>query len=223
MEEAAKLDNYLPLSFKTRSEQDYIAFLWDVFDTNYTHGKYQFAFLAYHMLTMSFVYFNIWQIKQTEPKDFEKAMVGFNKDLEKELLKATSPFTFWRVNESSVLRFFKLIGCDNDKVGNYAVLVKERNDTAHANGNIFFSTQEALDTKIDEVLRVVDEIQTHSKPVIEHAYREFLLQNHDPEEREYPDAADHIREVLIHENYLSQKDIDICRGFDLAGKTKWGT
>ena len=29
------------------------------------HAKYQFAFLAYHMLTMSFVYFNIWQIKPT--------------------------------------------------------------------------------------------------------------------------------------------------------------
>jgi hypothetical protein len=27
MEEAAELGNYLPLSFKTRSEQDYIAFL----------------------------------------------------------------------------------------------------------------------------------------------------------------------------------------------------
>jgi len=103
MEDAAKLGNYLPLSYKTKSEQDYIAFLWDAFETNYTHGNYQFAFLAYHMLTMSFVYFNIWQIKQTEPKDFEKAMVGFNKDLEKELLKATSPFTFWRVNESNVM------------------------------------------------------------------------------------------------------------------------
>jgi len=56
---------------------------------------------------------------------------------------ALSPFTFWRVNESSVLRFFKLIGYDNGKVGNYAALVKERNDTAHANGNIFFSTQAA--------------------------------------------------------------------------------
>jgi len=32
----------------------------------------------------------------------------------------------------------------------------------------------------------------------------------------YPDAADQIREVLIHENYLSQKDIEICLGFDLA-------
>jgi len=29
MEEAAELTNDLPLSFKSRSEQDYIAFLWD--------------------------------------------------------------------------------------------------------------------------------------------------------------------------------------------------
>ena len=63
MEEAAELGNYLPLSFKSPKEQEYIEFLWDAFETNYTHGKYQFAFLAYHMLTMSFVYFNIWQIK----------------------------------------------------------------------------------------------------------------------------------------------------------------
>jgi hypothetical protein len=48
MEEAAELSKYLPLSFKTRSEQEYIAFLWDAFETNYTYGKYQFAFLAYH-------------------------------------------------------------------------------------------------------------------------------------------------------------------------------
>lgn len=69
---AAELADYLPLSFKTPKEQEYIEFLWDAFETNHTHGKYQFAFLAYHMLTMSFVYFNIWQIKQTCPADFEK-------------------------------------------------------------------------------------------------------------------------------------------------------
>ena len=63
---------------------------------------------------------------------------------------------------------------------------------------------------------MVDEIQTHCKPVIEHCYREFLVQSHEPDEREYPDAADQIREVLIHGNYLSQKDIDICLGFDLS-------
>lgn len=216
MEEAAELRDYLPLSFKSPKEQEYIEFLWDAFGTNYIHGKYQFAFLAYHMLTMSFVYFEIWQIKQTRAKDFEMAMVGFNKDLERELLDATSPFTLWRVNESSVLRFLKLIGCDNAKVGSYAALVKDRNETAHSNGNIFFSTRDALDSKIVEILRVVDEIQTHSGPVIAHCYREFLVENHDPDERAYPDPADQIREVLIHENYLSRKDIEICLGFDVG-------
>ena len=59
MEAAAELANYLPLSFKTPKEQEYIEFLWDAFEMNYTHGKYQFAFLAYHMLTMSFVKMNV--------------------------------------------------------------------------------------------------------------------------------------------------------------------
>ena len=31
---------------------------------------------------------------------------------------------------------------------------------------------------------------------------------------EYP-AADQIREVLIHDHYLSQKDIEICLEFDI--------
>lgn len=141
-------------------------------------------------------------------------LIGFGKDIEKSLLEATSPFVFSTVNERSILRFLKLIACDNGKIGTYAKLVDDRNDSAHPNGNIFFSTQVALDTKITEILRVVDEIQDHSKPVIEHCYREFLLHNHDPESREYSDAADQICEVLIHGNYLSQKDIEICLAFD---------
>jgi hypothetical protein len=216
MEDAAELANYLPLSFKTPKEQEYIDFLWDAFDTNYTHGKYQFAFLAYHMLTMSFVYFNIWQIRQTEPKDFAMGLIGFGKDIEKSLLEANSPFVFSTVNERTILRFLRLIACDNSKIGRYAKLVDDRNETAHPNGNIFYSTEAALDVKITEILRVVDEIQNHSKPVIDHCYREFLLQNNDPDEREYPEAEDQIREVLIHGNYLSQRDIDICHAFDLG-------
>lgn len=215
MEEAAELADYLPLSFKTQKEQEYIEFLWDAFETNYTHGKYQFAFLAYHMLTMSFVYFNIWQIRQARAEDFGKGLIGFGKDIEKSMLDATSPFVFSTVNERTILRLLKLIACDNSKIGSYVKLVDDRNETAHPNGNIFFSTQAALDIKIREILRVVGEIQTHSKTVIEQVYRDFLLENHDPEDREYPDASDQIREVLIHNNYMAQKDIDICLECDI--------
>ena len=77
MEEAAELGDYLPFSFNNPQEQEYVTFLGEAFETNYTHGNYQFAFLAYHMLTMSFVYCNIQQIKKTEPKSV-----------------ATSPFFF---------------------------------------------------------------------------------------------------------------------------------
>ena len=168
------------------------------------------------MLTMSFVYFNIWQIKQNAQKDFAKGLIGFGKEIEQDLLGASSPFDFSTVNERSILRLLKLIECDNGKIGSYAKLVDDRNATAHSNGHIFYREPSALDRKITEILRVVDEIQTHSKPVIEHAYREFLLQNHDPEDREYDDDADQIREVLIHGNYLSPKDIEICAAFDIS-------
>ncbi|MBK6960654.1 MAG: hypothetical protein IPH23_05340 [Gammaproteobacteria bacterium] len=52
MEESAERGNYLLLSFKTPKEQEYIEFLWDAFEANCTHGKYQLAFLAYHRLAL---------------------------------------------------------------------------------------------------------------------------------------------------------------------------
>ena len=39
MEEAAELSDYMPLSFTSPQEQEYVAFLWDAFETNYTHGN----------------------------------------------------------------------------------------------------------------------------------------------------------------------------------------
>lgn len=44
MDEAASLGDYLPLSFKSPKEQEYITFLWDAFETNYVHEKHQFPF-----------------------------------------------------------------------------------------------------------------------------------------------------------------------------------
>ena len=221
MEEAFELSSYLPASLKTPSEQEYISFLWEVFDANHTNGQYQFAFLAYHMLMMSFIYFNIWQIRQTRPKDFRNSLIGFPRE-EKALLTATSPFTFSTVNERAVLRFLKLIACDDSEIGAYRKLVDDRNDIAHSNGNLFLKDKISLESKISEILRVVDEIQAHSKPVIEDCYREFLLQSRDVDQREHLDAGDQIREVLIRGSYLSQKDIESCIQFDISGLKQFG-
>ena len=87
---------------------------------------------------------------------------------------------------------------------------------AVGSGNIFFSTQAALDIKILEILRVADEIQTHSIPTIQHCYPRLLTENSDPEDCKHTDDADQIRKLLIHENYFSQKDIEFCAAFDIG-------
>ncbi|MFA5242093.1 MAG: hypothetical protein WC029_03875 [Sulfuricella sp.] len=215
MDDALAIRDYLPNSFKNSNDGDYIAFLWEVFESNYESGKYQFAMLACHMLYMSFVYFSVWQIKTRRKDAFSMSLVGFSKDDEKGLLEATSPFSFWTINEARIFRFLKLIGCTNNDIGKFAKLVQQRNDIAHSNGNIFFSDQATADSKIGEILDQMAAIQSHMRPVIHECLKHFLLESHNPDEREYYDDADQIREVLIHANYFSQKDIEDCLGFDI--------
>ena len=216
MDDTQSIFEYLPLSFKNPTEQNYINFLWDAFKTNYEAEKYPFAFLAYHMLFMCFVYFEIWQIKTNRNDDFQKSMVGFNKDIEKYLLNSGSPFALWQVNERSVFRFLKLIGMDNSDIGQCTKIVKDRNDAAHSNGNIFFNSKDSLDSKIDEILRCVEKIQSYSKPIIENCFERFLIESGNPEEREFLDEEEQIREVFIHGNYLSQQDVETAKKYPVA-------
>ena len=216
MDEALDLADYLPASFKSFEEQEYIRFLWEAFETNYESGKHQFAFLAYHMLMMCFVYCNIWQIRQSQPDDFANSLIGFPKNDEISLLNDASPFTFSKVNERTIFQLFRLVGFDDSKISNYRKLVDDRNNAAHANGYIYYRTQREIDAKIRQVLRAVEDIQTHSLPIINRCYEEFLRQSHNPDEREYSDTEDQIREALIHDNYMSRKDIELCFNFDVS-------
>ncbi|HEX9112570.1 MAG TPA: hypothetical protein VF845_13905 [Terriglobales bacterium] len=43
--------------------------------------------------------------------------------IEKSRLEANSPLVFSTVNERSILRFLKLIACDNSKIGTYEVMI----------------------------------------------------------------------------------------------------
>ena len=216
MDEALDLAQYLPMFSKTPDEEEYLPFLRTSYENNYDGENYHFAFLAYHLLMMSFVYFKIWQLRQIFPDDFEKVLIGFARDDERNWLSDTSPFTFSRVNERAVLRLFRLIGCDDSQIGNYRKLVDDRNDAAHANGNIYFRTQHEIDAKIRQVLQAVEEIQTHFQPIINRCYEEFLLQSSNPDEREFLDDKEQIDEVLIRGNYMSRKDVEFCVSFDIS-------
>lgn len=214
-EDAFQILDYLPYQYKTVREEEYINFLWETFEVNYEKEKYQFAFIAYHMLFMSFVYFSVWKIKINREKDFAKALIGFSKDLENDMLDASTPFDFSKINESSIFRFFKLVGCKNDKIGEFTKIVKTRNDISHSNGNIFFNSQDLLDEKINEVLRCIEKIQERTECIIGNTFKQFLKNNWNNNGREWLDDGDQIREILIRKNYFSKNDIEYCLTFDI--------
>lgn len=216
MEEFYEIMRYLPASCKSVKDDEYIAYLRESFEQNYQNEKYQFALLASHMLYMSFVYFSVWQIKNSRPDDFAKSLIGFSKDDEKELLEASNPFTFWKVSEARIFRFLKLVGCENEAIGKFAKLVQQRNDIAHQNGIIHCTEQKSADARLSEVLAQMEAIQQCMTPVIHSCLREFLLSSGNPDTREYPDPTDQIREILIHANYFSEKDIEACVNFDIT-------
>ncbi|WPE20790.1 hypothetical protein [Shinella zoogloeoides] len=217
MEEALELSTYLPQSFANNREQAYLDFLWSAFQTNYEADRFEFASLAFHLLYMSFVSFSIWQIRLAMPDQFRMAMVGFRSDEEGSLMDCESPFKFYdRLKESQIFRFLKLIGCTNHQVGEFAKFVKRRNKIAHPTGTVFFNDRAAIDAEIADMMKEVRNIETHMEPVIVELYRRFLIASADMEERQYTDPADEIAANLIHANYMSAADLDICAGFDIS-------
>lgn len=212
MEESFDILNYLPIRFKNRTEQEYIEFLWDSFESNYSNEKYQFSFMAYHMLFMCFVYFNVWQIKKIHQEDYNKITLGFNDCF----ATATSPFGFSAEMESKIFLLFTFFGLGKEKIGKYKKLVKNRNEIAHSNGNIFFRGQATVDEKIAEILKFANEIQEKTKSAIQDGFKRFLIESQDEEGRRYIDIQEQINEELIHEHYMSQKDIEFCLDYDIT-------
>ena len=216
MDEAFELEDYLPVEFRDASESKYIDTLWSFFKNSYLSGDYQFSFIAYHMLMMSFLYFVLWKIKTTRTDDFGYSLIGFGKDIEKSVISASSPFTFHEIRERSVFRLLKIVDCNDDKIGKYVRLVDERNKAAHSNGVTSFDTQSAIDSQVAEMVRIAKEIQEITNPVIEELYASFLEASSDLDNREHLEDSDQIQEVLLRENYLSKADISCCQGYDLS-------
>ncbi|CAA0154827.1 conserved hypothetical protein [Tenacibaculum maritimum] len=212
MEEATEILNYLPNRFKNQVEQEYIEFLWDSFKSNYENEKYQFSFMAYHMLFMSFVYFNVWQIKKIHQADYDKITLGFNDCFS----TATSPFTYSKENERRIFLLFTFFGLRKEQIGKYKKIVDQRNEVAHSNGNIYFKAQETVDEKIIEILKFAEEIQEKTKSAIQDGFEKFLIESQDEEERRYIDIQEQINEELIHEHYMSLKDIEFCLDYDIT-------
>lgn len=224
MEEAQRIFEYLPVQ---PPDDEYIRFLWEAFEFNYCNGKYQFAYIAYHMLFMSFIYYQIAKIYQTE-SDRSRDLMTFTGKVQDHIdnherkiaagqESALAPLQkFSLENERTIMGLFISIGCTREEIKTLKTIVDGRNSIAHSNGNIFFRTKESLDEKINELLASITIVQEKSKLIIEKAFKAFLVECQNTDEREYSDDESQVKEIFVHGNYLSIEDIKIAQNYDIS-------
>lgn len=224
MEEAQRIFDYLPL---LPPDDEYIRFLWETFESNYQNDKYQFAYIAYHMLFMSFIYYQIAKIYLTE-NDICRDLMTFTGKVQEhidnhERKKADGKESdlaplqkFSLENERTIMGLFISIGCTREEIKSMKTIVDGRNSIAHSNGNIFYKTKESLEGKINEMLTCVEVIQVKSKRIIEKSFHAFLIKSQNPDEREFLDDESQIKEIFVHGNYLSLEDIKIAKKYDIS-------
>ena len=230
IEDAQMLYEYLPLEYKSKPESDYVNFLWDAFQVNYENEKYQFAYIAYHMLFMCFVYFQLAKIYLNAPGEIRKFLIFTSKAQSafetyenkcKEALKKKldvpqfNPFSLSGEYERTIVGLFVGIGCNRETIKRLREIVDERNTVAHSNGNINFSSQDYLDEQIGEILECVDQIAKKTGSIITACTEKFLLGSATPEENEYIDEKDQVREVLIKSNYFSSNDMGVAGAYPI--------
>ncbi len=205
IEDAQAIFDYLPSYYRSEKEQEYLLFLWDAFKCNYENQKYQFAFIAYHMLFMLFTYFCVWKIKTVRHEDFSKCLIGCIDRHESDLMKVSDPFGFWVIGESQFIRFLRLIGLQ-DRIGKYKEIIKLRNDSAHVNGNVYLNSQGQIDDKLNEILSYVEEIQ-RCMPRVLFSIFEKSLKEEDSDFQQFEDD-------LLRKHYFSQQDMKACLAVD---------
>lgn len=206
-------ENFLPVSYAKAHEDEYIQFLFKAARDNYQSGNWQFSYFALHLTFMWYIYTLIWKIKHIDNDRFQLAIKlhDFEKVI-KPINGANSPADYNTLPEAQVMHFLRLIIEEESRIKEFKKAVHLRNDLAHCNFLIRVDTVNALQDNLSSVIDKMNEIQSAFNPMLAKLLSNFTQDSTDPENREYTILEDQVREVLVHKNYLSRKDLELIQG-----------
>ena len=220
-----KILEYLPEEFVDETEEEYINALMLAAKTSYENGLYQFAYVQYHMLFMTAVYYAILKVSVLHVEEMEKALYYLLKDRYTDFRKPTNTKngkhyfgSFAMISESDVFMLLRVVGLDNNLLGELQKLVQERNKYAHANGQLQLTSDElfmeALNCYNAKIQRVADLLKNdliafYKRTVSDPAF-------YDSEIRAYLDPDEQIIQEFIKEYSLSKTELNWLRKVALS-------
>lgn len=223
-EELSEIFKYLPELFQDESEEQYIKALLLAMQTSYGNGLYQFAYMQYHMLFMTAIYFVLLQLHTLHHAEMDQALYYLLKDryndfYGKENTKDEKLYfgSFAAIGESDVFKLLHIVGMDTSFEGELKKLVKERNDYAHANGRLLLTSKEFFLEKIQKFNHCIGRVLALIRDDVLHLYSSVLSDSNfcDPDIRAYLDPTQQIQEKIVRTYSMSRFELNWCRKLDI--------
>lgn len=108
-----EIAKFLPTTFEREEIAMYVAHHFDQFQKSLDGELQTGAFLHAHILFMTFIYFQLLRISRYKEKEFRYSWIGLANSEKDFFEDALNPFSFSRVQERTVFRFFRLIDLDD--------------------------------------------------------------------------------------------------------------
>lgn len=206
-----QIRKYLPIKFVDEEANNFLKYLEEAYLENVNNKKYQFAFKAFHMLYMTFIYKAIWFLKQRghNIKNILEESKKKLKERYKTDILLNTLFDLSRFKEKESLEdLLKALAFHDNEVKDCKDFVDKRDHCSHATGRIQYSKDE-IDFYIVQELKYIDKLCTKKKGV----FKKFLANFLEKKWNKNFIGGD-IKNWFL-ENYLSVKDLEMLAKFEL--------
>lgn len=216
-EKVNELRSYLPIYFESKENNEYVEYLTSAYLKNIEAEKYQFSFIAFHILYMCFIYKTIWSLKKNgDTANFETVLNNCRN--RQSLIVYSSLFDVSVLGESDSFKFFRLFNFHPNDIAKFSHPVEVRNHCAHASGKLHYNAKE-IEEYISKELEYIEQIQQKSETILKKLFVDFLNENWNPDKRTFSTAEDAVDD-FIRKKLLSNKDIDYLIGLDIPALNK---
>lgn len=192
----------LPISFGSEDADNYIRYVKSACIENYRYEKYQFSFLAFHLLYMCYIYKELWQgnlcnVSGLEDKIRQKCNHA----------PYDSPFRLSVIPEKEVIPFLNHFGFHQNKTRQFSSSVEWRDNCAHASGFVQYSKGD-VEANIFQVLAYIKEIEAKKKSHVTGLFERHFSNHFKPDDpgSYFPSGLDSV-DAFIKSYLLSMNDL----------------
>jgi len=213
-----QIREFLPINFFTPENEEYIEYLKDAYLSNINSETYQFSFIAFHMLYMSFLFKTMWTLKKIEHSGVKQQIIncfkGINQNqtaAEKSYENLNDPFGLSIVKEKTLVKGVGLLGFHPNIINDFSNMVDKRDYCAHASGFIQYKGTK-VERFIQDELEYIGKIHKASEKPLVNLFTNFLNDYWNPD-KGYGLADNTIKE-FIKDKLISIKDLELLVSHD---------